>query len=65
MYDSPVELHDQQLSQPEYRFFECLQEAVPTTPLTVGDEQFKNSKLKTRTLPVLALNEVYLGTLTD
>lgn len=61
MYDSPVELHDQQLSQPEYRFFECLQERPQTSPLTVSEENLKHSKLQKRTLPVLALNEVYLG----
>ncbi len=64
VYDCPIELHDQQLSQPEYRFFECLKEeeqAKQTAAFTLTEENIKASRLQKRTLPVLALNEVYLG----
>lgn len=55
--EQPVELHDQQLQYPEYRFLDC-----------VEGQQTKNSpkvpKLEpkhTHELPVRALNEVFIG----
>lgn len=56
VFDPPIELHDQQLSHPEYRFFDCLQEELQDS-----EPSPKTSSLPTRLLPVLALNEAYFG----
>lgn len=60
VYDPPIELHDQQLAHPEYRFFDCLQEehhaaGTSSEPLDCSVTR------RTRVLPILALNEVYFG----
>ncbi|XP_064476811.1 NAD kinase 2, mitochondrial-like isoform X2 [Ornithodoros turicata] len=58
-FDPPVELHDQQLQYPEYRFLDCWQEqhlrrdSTPT-PHPTGDDA-------SRVLPVRSLNEVFVG----
>jgi len=54
-FDSPVELHDQQLIYPEYRFLDCMQEDHGP-----GRPSGPSNKLS-HTLPVLALNEVFVG----
>ena len=53
----PVELHEQQL--PEYRYMDLMTE-------TGCDHPFKEANTtepleSTRTLPILALNEIYIG----
>jgi len=55
----PVELHEQQLQYPEYRYMDLMTE-------TGCDHPFKEattveSSESTRTLPILALNEIYIG----
>ena len=54
----PVELHEQQLHYPEYRYMDLMTE-------TGCDHPFKEAKTteleSTRTLPILALNEIYIG----
>ncbi|CAG7629566.1 unnamed protein product [Allacma fusca] len=56
VYDKPVELHDQQLQHPEFRFFDCLQEQLKSV-----QNNGSSAQPRKRVLPVLALNEVYLG----
>ncbi|GAB1608248.1 NAD kinase 2, mitochondrial-like [Argonauta hians] len=55
MYDDPVELHDQQLHCHEHRFIEHIKE----------NEMFHNKSATpqetSRILPLLALNEVFMG----
>lgn len=58
IFRPPVELHDQQLLHPEYRYLDMdlqLRTLKENTPST--DE----SGLPRRVLPVLALNEVFIG----
>lgn len=55
IYDMPVELHDQQLSQLENRFLEITEERDE------APKSEKNTKSKRRVLPVKALNEVFIG----
>jgi len=55
----PVELHEQHLQYPEYRYMDLMTE-------TGCDHPFKEainveSSESTRTLPILALNEIYIG----
>ena len=55
----PVELHEQQLQYPEYRYMDLMTE-------TGCDHPFKEANTtepleSTRTLPILALNEIYIG----
>ena len=52
IYDPPIELHDQQLQHPEYRFMDCLQELQHQSNLS------KDLSTNRRVLPVRALNEV-------
>ena len=52
IYEPPVELHDQQLQHPEYRFMDCLQELQHQSNL------LKDTSRNKRVLPVRALNEV-------
>ncbi|XP_054706903.1 NAD kinase 2, mitochondrial-like [Uloborus diversus] len=55
-FAQPVELHDQQLQYPEYRFLDCVEEPQNSAPKVPKLE----SKLM-RELPVRALNEVFVG----
>lgn len=55
----PVELNEQQLQYPEYRYMDLMNE-------TDCDHPFKETSASkqqeyTRTLPILALNEIYIG----
>ena len=55
----PVELKEQQLQYPEYRYMDLMNE-------TGCDHPFKETESEeqeefTRTLPILALNEIYIG----
>ncbi|KAF4522810.1 hypothetical protein B566_EDAN008071 [Ephemera danica] len=59
IFDPPIELHDQQLLHPEYRFFDCLQEQHKSATEETSEE-LENEKQR-RVLPVLALNEVFMG----
>lgn len=62
VFDPPIELHDQQLSHPEYRFFDCLQEQHHSvTARSTSSPAADAYKHQSRVLPVLALNEVYFG----
>lgn len=58
-YEPPVELHDQQLLYPEYRFMDCLQEQHRSALANVLPEGV--NKKRVRVLPVLALNEIFIG----
>ena len=55
-HDAPVDLHNQQLDFPEHRFFEHVKE---------NEEHSSEKELRmlkpTRVLPILALNEVFIG----
>jgi len=59
---TPIELHDQQLQYPEYRYMDLMTESSES-----GDHPFKepgNGKhaiQSSKILPVLALNELYIG----
>jgi len=59
---TPIELHNQQLQYPEYRYMDLMTEAS-----AAGDHPFKEPKSKadskesSKVLPVLALNEIYIG----
>lgn len=59
VYEPPVELHDQQLMYPEYRFMDCLQEQHPAADTVITENGRRNKH--SRILPVLALNEVFIG----
>ncbi|KFM59855.1 NAD kinase domain-containing protein 1, partial [Stegodyphus mimosarum] len=56
-FDPPVELHDQQLQYPEYRFLDCVEGHHKTNSPKVPklEPKIKNE------LPVRALNEVFIG----
>ncbi|CAI9725129.1 NAD kinase 2, mitochondrial-like [Octopus vulgaris] len=56
MYDDPVELHDQQLHFHEHRFTEHVKENE-----MFNKNKSLTSKDTTRILPLLALNEVFMG----
>uniref|UniRef100_T1JBC5 NAD kinase 2, mitochondrial n=1 Tax=Strigamia maritima TaxID=126957 RepID=T1JBC5_STRMM len=56
-FEPPLELHDSQLTYPEYRFMDCIQEhhkAALLLPKNTDNRQV-------RVLPILALNEVFIG----
>jgi len=57
---SPVELNDQQLQYPEYRYMDLMSDAE-----SQGDHPYRETRqeaeLTTRCLPILALNEIYIG----
>ena len=59
--ENPVELHNQELIYPEYRYVDFLQEKS----VSGGDHPLKQettgTEISERVLPVLALNEVFLG----
>ncbi|KAG1714008.1 NAD kinase 2, mitochondrial [Nymphon striatum] len=58
-FDPPIELHDQQLLYPEYRFIDCYNEGPY---LSEDSEKAKNtSSVHNHSLPVRALNEVFIG----
>lgn len=59
VYEAPIELHDQQLMFPEYRFMDCLQEQHPAAATVVPYNEGRSRQV--RILPVLALNEVFIG----
>ncbi|XP_018494362.1 NAD kinase 2, mitochondrial isoform X2 [Galendromus occidentalis] len=65
-YDPPIELHDQQLQYPEYRFIDCINEehkpATPNAP-PEGAESSENPPIASpiRILPIKSLNEVFVG----
>ena len=56
-FDQPVELHDQQLQYPEYRFLDCDEVHHKKTSPKVP----KLATKRTHELPVRALNEVFIG----
>lgn len=67
IWDPAVELYNQRLKYPEYRYVELVNE---NTESHNGDHPLKedyeirtngSTKLDRRVLPVLALNEVFLG----
>ncbi|KAF2367281.1 NAD kinase [Trinorchestia longiramus] len=62
IYRSPIELHDQQLLNPEYRYLD-IDSNLKADQLrhTVSEWDRSDPSLPTRTLPVLALNEVFIG----
>jgi len=55
---TPVELNDQQLQYPEYRYMDLMTEIDCDHP---SKEACTNTLETTRTLPILALNEIYIG----
>ena len=57
IYESPTELHDQQLNQLENRFMDCLQERDGISPADQPEDKLKNK----RVLATKALNEVLLS----
>lgn len=57
--DDPIELHDQQLVFPEHRFMEHIAEDEQVRMLRPQITPKMN--FPTRTLPCLALNEVFVG----
>jgi len=58
--EPPVELHDQQLQYPEYRFMDLMTENG-TTDHPFREPLEDEEKAKSLSLPILALNEVYIG----
>lgn len=67
IYEPAIELHKQQMQYPEYRYMDFLQEKSVKAhdhPLNTDPGQNKDMnkhEVETRTLPILALNEVFLG----
>ncbi|TRY79665.1 hypothetical protein TCAL_07301 [Tigriopus californicus] len=63
--EKALELHSQQLTYPEYRYVELINETTEPSdhPLVDNPESNGNSdlKLSKRVLPILALNEVFVG----
>ena len=62
--ENPVELHNQELLYPEYRYVDFLQEKSVTAkdhPLKPGENKTEGKEISERVLPVLALNEVFFG----
>lgn len=58
--EPPVELHNQQLQYPEYRFMDLMTENG-TTDHPFREPLEDEEKAKSMSLPILALNEVYIG----
>jgi len=56
---TPVELNDQQLQYPEYRYMDLMNETGCQHPSKEASPVACSEK--TRTLPILALNEIYIG----
>ncbi|KAL3216350.1 hypothetical protein MRX96_033147 [Rhipicephalus microplus] len=59
-FDAPVELHDQQLQYPEYRFLDCWQEQHRKPTADDGATQHSLGDA-VHMLPVRSLNEVFVG----
>ena len=62
--ENPVELHNQELVYPEYRYVDFLQEKSVTAgdhPLRPEENNTETKEITERIMPVLALNEVFLG----
>jgi len=65
--EPPVELHDQQLQYPEYRYMDLMTENAeegdhPFKEVVVrGDDEIASLQQHTRILPVFGLNELYIG----
>lgn len=59
-FDAPVELHDQQLQYPEYRFLDCWQEQHRKSTTDDGATQHSVGDA-VHVLPVRSLNEVFVG----
>lgn len=57
VYEDPVELHEQELLGSNQRFFS----AVPESRLETNTEKPTETNVQERRLPVLALNEVFIG----
>jgi len=57
---TPVELNDQQLQYPEYRYMDLMTETGCDHPFKEANSQ-TDSLETTRTLPILALNDIYIG----
>uniref|UniRef100_A0A023GCP6 NAD kinase 2, mitochondrial n=1 Tax=Amblyomma triste TaxID=251400 RepID=A0A023GCP6_AMBTT len=62
-FDAPVELHDQQLQYPEYRFLDCWQEQHRKSTTEDGTAPPHSSVADdaVHVLPVRSLNEVFVG----
>ncbi|XP_075529465.1 NAD kinase 2, mitochondrial isoform X2 [Dermacentor variabilis] len=60
-FDPPVELHDQQLQYPEYRFLDCWQEQHRKPTTDDGGLQHSSAGDVVHVLPVRSLNEVFVG----
>lgn len=59
-FDPPIELHNQQLQYPEYRFIDCIhEEHKPATPNAGVENQLPDTPV--RILPIKSLNEVFVG----
>ena len=54
----PVELKEQQLQYPEYRYMDMMNEMDSDHPFK---EPMEEKPEVSRTLPILALNEIYIG----
>lgn len=59
--DDPIELHDQQLEHPEYRYLDLEMRNPDGTIEYQNINSLKNGCVKRLTLPVRALNEVFVG----
>jgi len=58
--ETPVELHDQQLQYPEYRYMDLMSENYLSETPDRPDKEAEE-KETSRVLPILALNEIYIG----
>ena len=62
--ESAIELHKQELQYPEYRYVDFLKEKSVSPldhPLRTSEGPTDEENIGSRVLPVLALNEVFLG----
>ncbi|RWS22351.1 NAD kinase domain-containing protein 1-like protein, partial [Leptotrombidium deliense] len=57
--DDPIELHNQMLLHPEYRYLDL--ESTQMNRIDESDHEDESVGVKTRVLPVRALNEVFVG----
>lgn len=59
---TPIELHDQQLQYPEYRYMDLMTESVEEGDHPFREPGSRNSPVESVCmLPILALNEIYIG----
>lgn len=57
IFQSPTELHEPELLEPHHRFFDCMTELQKLR----ASQSSENAAVRQHRLPILALNEVFIG----